>query len=407
MDNEVRQLSIGSAEQEERIQTELAQMRRSLDYEMRKMRDQESKEKEETVDELERTLRQERQEKTRVEAELKQGRIACTELEERLKTEQLKRQNLQQRLVALAEERDNLQLRIEEEMHLRKTTGQELKAKERTVDKLEKALRRERQERTRVEAELGQARIAYTELEERLQTEQLSSHSFQQRLEALVEERNNLQLRIEGERNRRLSTAAEGPSAESQGSQSRDWIIQREEIVLCEKFLGRGAWGAVREGTFRGCQIAVKEIHELIMSDYNRKLFKREMSMASRCRHPNLLQFIGATNDESSPLFVTELLDTSLRHVLQQRALNHDEIVCLSLDIAKGLNYLHLSKPVPIMHRDISSANVLLWRRDKSWRAKLSDFGAANFMRQGMTVNPGAIIYSAPEAFTPQQTPKV
>ena len=129
--------------------------------------------------------------------------------------------------------------------------------------------------------------------------------------------------------------------------------------------------------------------------------------MASRGRHPNLLQFIGATNDESSPLFVTELLDTSLRHVLQQRALNHDEIVCLSLDIAKGFNYLHLCKPVPIMHRDISSANVLLWRRDKSWRAKLSDFGAANFMRQGMTVNPGAIIYSAPEAFTPQQTPKV
>lgn len=53
-------------------------MRRSLDYEMRKTRDQESKEKEETVDELERTLRQERQEKTRVEVELRQGRIACT-----------------------------------------------------------------------------------------------------------------------------------------------------------------------------------------------------------------------------------------------------------------------------------------------------------------------------------------
>jgi len=222
-------------------------MRRSLDYEMRKTRDQESKEKEETVDELERTLRQERQEKTRVEVELRQGRIACTELEERLQTQQLKRQYLQQ---WLAEERDNLQLRIEEEMHLRKTTGQELKAKERTVDKLERALRRERQERTRVEAELGQARIAYTELEERLQTEQLSSHSFQQRLEALVEERNNLQLQIEGERNRHLSTAAEGPSAESQGSQSRDWIIQREEIVLCETFLGTGVWGAVREERF-------------------------------------------------------------------------------------------------------------------------------------------------------------
>ena len=163
----------------------------------------------------------------------------------------------------------------------------------------------------------------------------------------------------------------------------------------------------MREGRFRGCLVAVKEIHDLILSDYNRGLFEREMTIASRCRHPNLLQFIGATNDEGSPLFVAELLDTSLRHVLHQRALNHDEIVILALDVSKGLNYLHLSRPLPIMHRDISSANVLLWRRDDSWRAKLSDYGSANFLRQSMTVNAGALIYSAPEAFTPRQSTKV
>ena len=201
--------------------------------------------------------------------------------------------------------------------------------------------------------------------------------------------------------------AAEEAVAEYQRRQSRDWIIQHEEIVLSENILGKGAWANVFEGTFRGCQVAVKEIHDLILSDYNRRLFEREMSIASRCRHPNLLQFIGATNNEGSPLFVTELLDTSLRQVLFQRALNHEETVSLALDIAKGLNYLHLHKPRPIIHRDISSANVLLWRRDESWRAKLSDYGAANFMRQVMTVNPGAPIYSAPEALTTQQSPKV
>ena len=163
----------------------------------------------------------------------------------------------------------------------------------------------------------------------------------------------------------------------------------------------------MREGEFRGCKVAVKKIHDLILSDHNRRLFEREMSIASRCRHPNLLQFIGATNDNGSPLFVTELLDTNLRHVLSERALMQEENVILALDIAKGLNYLHLSRPKPIMHRDISSANVLLWRRDDSWRAKLSDYGAANVMRKSMTANPGAIIYSAPEAFTHQQTPKV
>ena len=40
-------------------------------------------------------------------------------------------------------------------------------------------------------------------------------------------------------------------------------------------------------------------------------------------------------------------------------------------------------------------------------RAKLSDYGAANFMRQCTTSIPGARIYAAPEALTSQQSPKV
>jgi len=59
------------------------------------------------------------------------------------------------------------------------------------------------------------------------------------------------------------------------------------------------------------------------------------------------------------------------------------------------------------MHRDVSSANVLLWKREDNWSAKVSDYGAANFMRKCMTEKPGAVIYAAPEAFTPKQTPKV
>ncbi|XP_067050168.1 dual specificity protein kinase shkC-like isoform X1 [Acropora muricata] len=187
-----------------------------------------------------------------------------------------------------------------------------------------------------------------------------------------------------------------------------DWIIRRDEVTIkSEIVLGEGAWGKVYQGSFRGCQVAVKQMHDLILSSYNRRLFEREMSIASRCRHPNLLKFIGATNDDGSPLFVTELLDTDLRKVLSQRSLHHEEIVCLALDVAIALNYLHLKKPFPIIHRDISSSNVLLWRRDEKWRARLSDNGAANFMRHWMTSNPGARIYAAPEALTLQQSPKV
>ena len=129
--------------------------------------------------------------------------------------------------------------------------------------------------------------------------------------------------------------------------------------------------------------------------------------MAAICRHPNLLQFIGATNDNAVALFVTELMDTNLRTELKQRSLEHKEVITLSLDVNLALNYLHLKDP-PIVHRDISSANVLLWKPGKEWRAKLSDYGSANLMKECKTVCPGATFYAAPEARTStQQSPKV
>lgn len=317
---------------------------------------------------------------------------------------------------------------LTEEMRLREAKEKELRDRKIIVEGLQTSLAEERRARTAVEEELSQVRAASNELRERLHNEQQTSRSYQrdlegkekiiteqrrrlkddgQELEAMGERLRSLKLRIQEELNRPVPTERPMQLAEESLVQSRDWIIQREEVVLLEIVVGRGAWGIVREGRFRGCQVAVKELYEVILSDFNRRRFEREMSIASLCRHPNLLQFIGATNDQGNPLFVTELLDTSLRHILSQRALTQEETVNIALDIAKGLNYLHLNKPRPIMHRDISSANVLLWSRDTSWRAKLSDFGAANFMLQHMTEKPGAVIYAAPEAFTHRQTTKV
>ena len=203
-----------------------------------------------------------------------------------------------------------------------------------------------------------------------------------------------------------LSTAQD-ELREYQRQQSPDWVISRDHIQLTSKSLGRGGWGSVVEGKYCGCSVAVKQIHELILSPHTRKLFKREMDIASRCRHPCLLQFIGATYDEGNPLFVTELMETSLRALLEQRALSEAELSVVSLDVARALNYLHRKQPSPIIHRDISSANVLLWRQGEHWRGKVSDYGTAKFMQKTMTVAPGAVIYSAPEAITKDQTVKV
>ena len=105
-----------------------------------------------------------------------------------------------------------------------------------------------------------------------------------------------------------------------------DWIIARHEIQMTDKCLGRGGWGSVYEGVYCGCAVAVKQIHDLILSPHNIRLFNREMEIASKCHHPHLLQFIGATNDEESPLFVTELMENNLRTLLEQRQLSEREI---------------------------------------------------------------------------------
>ena len=99
-------------------------------------------------------------------------------------------------------------------------------------------------------------------------------------------------------------------------SQFCDWVIPRDEIQISDISLGAGSLAEVFEGRYCGCSVAVKQIHEAIVSPQNQSLFWREVDIASRCRHPCLLQFIEATNDEEIPLYVTKLMETSLRQLL-------------------------------------------------------------------------------------------
>ena len=207
---------------------------------------------------------------------------------------------------------------------------------------------------------------------------------------------------------RELSTAKEKLSKCESLLTTREWLISRDEIEnMSEKFLGEGGYGKVFIGRYRGFVVAVKALKSLTFTPREREPFEREMDIASRCRHPCLLQFIGATQGES-PLFVTELMELSLPKLLGKRRLCGKEITTISLDVAHALNYLHQRKPKAIVHRDVSSANVLLWKQNDQWRGKLGDYGTVKFLQEIMTVDAGAMIYTAPEAGNPyNQTVKV
>ena len=180
------------------------------------------------------------------------------------------------------------------------------------------------------------------------------------------------------------------------------WIVPRRHVTVLERSLGDGAWGNVREGKFRGQQVAVKCVHETIFSKQTMQRVYREICTMSQVHHPNLVLFIAAVlDDQGGPMIITELLDTTLRKAYEDNLLSPDLYLCMDIfrDVASALCYLH-GLEEPIIHRDVSSANVLLKAMAKGeWKAKLSDFGSANWAKEASTMGEGAIVYTAPEAY--------
>ena len=80
-------------------------------------------------------------------------------------------------------------------------------------------------------------------------------------------------------------------------------------------------------------QVAAKSLYQAIRSGYYQRLFIREMNMAARVRHPNLVQFIGACM-EGDMVILTELLPTSLRRELEREGyrMSPQQLLSISLD---------------------------------------------------------------------------
>ena len=352
-------------EREENFQRQLTEMQQREENSQRQLREMQERE-----ENSQRQLRemQEREENSQRQITQMQGREEISQRQ--LRVMQEREENFQRQLREMQEREENLQRQLRE-MQVREENSQ------RHLTEM-----RQREENSQGQLINFQGQVSTLEIELREQEQEVTE----------------LELSL---------SLAQQTINEQRRQVTPHWVISRNEIQMTENCLGRGGCGSVNEGTYCGYTVAVKKIHDLILSPHNRLLFEREMNIASACRHPCLLQFIGATNDEGSPLFVTELMEMSLRNLLEQRQLSGTELRVISLDVALALNYLHQKKPSPIIHRDVSSANVLLWRQDDQWRAKVSDYGTAKFMQQTMTVAPGAIIYSAPEALTSNQTVKV
>ena len=268
-----------------------------------------------------------------------------------------------------------------------------------------------------VEARVQEADVAITNMQRRLREAEERAEISEQRAlnsarDAEASERRAVNLEIEArqtaERIAELERRVDEYQIQIQQARTH-WVVKREEILFTGQKIGRGGWATVSIAKFRGVNVAAKSIHHEIISSYNRRLFRREMGVAARIRHPNLVQFIGATQ-EGPLVILTELFPTSLRKELEREDhcyMSPPMVASIGLDVARALNYLHLTQPDPLIHRDISSANVLLEPRPNGcWRAKVGDYGTVKLLQELNTVCPGNFIYAAPEATDPtKQSP--
>ena len=301
----------------------------------------------------------------------------------------------------------------QQQIELTRALQEELQTKERQLNQLHQELEEKQQTQATLQHE---QRLLQQQLQDQEEREQLELQDSQERERLLHQECDDLRREHDNIEQDLRQQLQESTSALQQRQQTistlqqqvqqlqgqSHWVVRREEIEMTEEVLGKGGWGEVKVATFRGLRVAAKCLHEVILSPYNISVFTREMEIAARVRHPNLLQFIGATR-VGTPIILSELMPTSLRKELETGPLLYPAVLTISQDIACGLNYLHLFKPDPILHRDVSTANVLLLPIVGGWRAKVSDYGSANLQPMiGRTVNPGNPVYSAPEAGVPR-----
>ena len=180
-------------------------------------------------------------------------------------------------------------------------------------------------------------------------------------------------------------------------------------VQLTNRELGVGSSAIVIELKYMGMKCAGKKIHENLLkcggSEYTdaTRQFSKECHILSRISHPNIVQFLGVYFQEevNIPILVMEFLPTNLPACIKRHGNFPNEVKYSILhDIAQGLVYLHSQTP-PIIHRDLSSNNILL---NPILTAKIADLGVARILNMSpiqvstMTQNPGTPIYMPPEA---------
>ena len=161
----------------------------------------------------------------------------------------------------------------------------------------------------------------------------------------------------------------------------KDWEIPPWDLhIYKDKLLGEGNFGKVYLATWRDTLVVAKVMHEHL-GEHEKNLLLQEFDTMSKMHHPNIVQLFGYV-DEPFVIVMEYFEQGNLLDKMKKLKLSQKQKI--SLEIARGMRFLHERKPHNIMHRDIKPTNILL---TKSLRAKIADFGLARIDKTSTPLN--------------------
>ncbi|KAK9061057.1 hypothetical protein SSX86_018237 [Deinandra increscens subsp. villosa] len=150
--------------------------------------------------------------------------------------------------------------------------------------------------------------------------------------------------------------------------------------------IGSGSFGVVYKGKLLdGREVAIKRgetSQKAKKFQEKESAFDSELAFLSRLHHKHLVRLVGYCEEREEKLLVYEYMKNGALydHLHDKKNVEkHSSFlnswkmrIKISLDAARGIEYLHSYAVPPIIHRDIKSSNILL---DSNWVARVSDFG--------------------------------